>query len=319
MYITENTLKSFKNNDNLLDSLERLEESEVYPIIAGVHVLESSRLDKNIVKFEEAVKFMKDSSLSLMEFIESVAKDNRIEKDSIAFSILPESLMSNNDYMEYINALREMGNDVYVANVTETTLMSSVLDEAIELCMETNTLEPLDELFDNFRANLKNRLKQANAGALGQASAETIRRGTNYIAAGAKSGLASGLANRATNVLMGGLDTKDAHGRTIRNGRVYDMAGGGTTGELASDAANGIRNKLTGDLNNVLKALMGVDPNGRNAPGMVGAITDKIGSFNQRETKETDPVKKGMIKRIIQKLVELKNKILNRVHNKQQH
>lgn len=298
------------------------EESDSLRDIEYIPLKENSRLNKNLVRFAEAVKYMNDTSSSLLEFIHKISESNNIPVDSIAFSALPSDL-ADDDNNSLIIEMKRLNIPVY-----PETHDTTELDSVVEYCIENETVKPLLEIYDAVDRGYKRFDKSFRKGF-----AKNIGYGAAYVGsqalAGAKAGAASFLSKKGTDAVTGVMIPKKLRDKYNEFGAEFKTDSKGNKKIISKNAARqfsdsvlgGMKNQITGNVKSTVSDLLGVETKGGiayNKPGMLNLVTSKMHKVENQMTGEADPQKKSFLRRVLELLAKIRDKILNAIRGKQQ-
>ena len=304
---------------NSLGVLDRLEESSnIEPSM--VLVRESKLKHKNLVRLEEVTKFVQENNISLREALESIAKVNNLNMESFGFPVFPSNLIE--DVAVYQNAiiLKEEGFPIYINNNPGDTL-NECFSIAIAEAVTNGNTETFDTIVDILDEGIMDAIVNPAVQRATKASLPNIMGATaNAVRAGAKEGIIKGGENIVNRRAFGYFNNKtvndpdesgkkisqfDAHlKRYVPNQDARDLIGGtikGVTGNISREFINNLYNFVSsgGTTHNPQEIYNNLTHNG-------AVLANRIGN-----TK--DPRTSNMLQRMYDKLINLKNKIKERI------
>ena len=303
-----------------LDSIKNIpylteEESQELRSISNISLRENTRLNKNLIRFAEAVRYMRDTSSSLLDFIYNISESNNIPIDTIAFSALASDLANeeNHDLMREIN---EGGFKIY-----PETHSCEDLDAIVEYCIENETLKPLMEIYGSLdRANTRftSAMRSGFVKNLGYGAAYA---GSQALA-GAKAGVANFISKKGADAVSGAIIPKkikkkyaefDAEYETDAKGN-RKLKSKGNARQFTDSILGGVKGQISGNVKNAVSNLLGVETRGGvayNKPGMLNLVTSKMHTVEGQMQSAADPEKRSFLRKVLDLLARIRNKILN--------
>ena len=272
--------------DNSLD-LNRLDEG--YNVsISMIPMRESARLGENLISLEESIKYMNETDTEIADYVKHVCESNHIDN---------VYLNDNNDTEEY-----------------------KIIDSAINECFETGSLDTLDVLSEGLFNNIKQGVKSGTINGVLQGIGSAGMATVDDVTRGAKRGLHNGIVNTVDDNVFRKLDTqktlKNGNVVTQKNGAVHDfLRRHGVQNDMAHGVANHVVNGMrSGAIDGLLtrgEQLLGYDSNKPvNFQGIVNAIQSKLSGLSAKMNSTQDPNQRSFIQKILDKLTNLKNKII---------
>lgn len=304
---------------NILYDLEFLDESESYKSIPELNLMESKRLNQNILSLEEVCEYLNsDYNMTISDIIHEVSSINGVDPNTIAFSINPSTLYENEDIFYLMESLYDNGFSIY-KRYDPYSNISQGINCFIEACIESNSLKPLDILeecifneqelgsFSDYRQNEPSSADIAKA---------TVKMGAkmalNHV-------IGTGV-DYAAHKLIDSRET-DSHGRerTIKHGKIYKPLGINSEDDgfkkfFVDSTINTAKNAVTDVATTKVEQLISKGysilrgGNSQAQSQMVNKL-DNATYMLQRDM-HSNPKKRGFFQRIIDKLIALKNKIL---------
>lgn len=317
IYGTSNSI-----NSDLFNTIGYLtnEESDSLRDIENICIKENTRLNKNLIRFAEAVKYMNSTSSSLLEFIHKISETNNIPVDSIAFSALPSDLADTNNN-SLVMEMKKVNIPVYPETHDTTDL-----DTIVEYCIENDTVKPLLEIYDAVDSGYR-KFNSAFKKGVGK----NIGYGAAYIGsqalAGAKSGIASFISKKGTDAVTGAIIPTKLKDKYNTFGAEYEIGPNGKKKIISKNNARqfsdsilgGMKNQISGNVKAAVSNILGVETKGGiayNKPGMLNLVTSKMHKVENQIGAEADPQKKSFLRRVLELLAKIRDKILNLIRDK---
>lgn len=308
-------------------NLERLPMDESNSLhIELLPLVENSRLGKKVLSLESVMEFCDDTYTDIDEVVHKVANRYHLNESDIAFSVEPYSVYFDIDVNNMVQSFIENDIPFYLDGK-----MGSIEGQLIsELCTyaersgDVDVLDVLNEL--QFFDNIKNSLSAAKSGAVSGAMKGAVNVGGSFIkgaagaaARGLKAGAIHGAEDFANNRLFGKLDTTDSNGKTVRNGKVAEfmqqhISSNPEAINFANSMVNQLRSNVSEDIVHRAARLLGVAGDKINPQNLINGLTQRASYFKNRIMNgKGDPQQRSVFQRILDKLIELKNKLIARL------
>ena len=303
--------------DNSLD-LNRLDEG--YNVsISMIPMRESARLGENLISLEESIKYMNETDTEIADYVKHVCESNHIDVRSLAFTVDPASVYLDEDCYTAMKTLMEADFNVYL-NDNNDTEEYKIISSTINECFETGSLDTLDTLSEGLFNNIKQGVKSGTINGVLQGIGSAGMATVDDVTRGAKRGLHNGIVNTVDDNVFRKLDTqktlKNGNVITQKNGAVHDfLRKHGVQNDMAHGVANHVVNGMrSGAIDGLLtrgEQLLGYDSNKPvNFQGIVNAIQSKLSGLSAKMNSTQDPNQRSFIQKILDKLTNLKNKII---------
>lgn len=312
-------------DDSVLNNIDFLFEDNIsftpYDVITNIIN------NKFIVSLEEVYDHINEH-ISFDYMIESISKYNNIGKKTITFSVYPSSLYLNEDIQDlYINLI----NDDYIVQKKYDPYSneSRLIDSLIEECIRLDSIDPLDIIYTYI--NEENAYKVI-AKAIGKTTVDTARSSFNH-------GFKKGFSKEIDNKIGSFLDTSTVEHRPVyntntgrveikpvkiinRNGRIHenisDRLGLSKTGpgrDFIDDVVNDTRKSLGNNIIDGAQALLsqGLSSVKDRISGekMINKLDHSIHTLDNSLHTMPNQQKRSLFGRILDKLRELKNRIIS--------
>ena len=316
-------------NKSIGNILQELDDDDIIKSPYLLNITESLRLEKNILKLNEVIDYMKSNNKTIDDVIKEVSSIYDINPNSIAFSCYPIDLYQ--DYYTQIIAaeLNENYVPIYMMNDTLSET-SQVINQLVDLCDKINSEEPIDMITEGFFDGIKRAANSNITTTIGTQTKNIVGGfGRSVENAAKKTGSKiiddKVFGNKGYLKLDQEVTDKDGRKRIVRNARVANnvrdfakntlklgdnMTQGAVdfskflTDEIRENAPKEIVEKAS----NLLKKPF----NRANYENMVNSIDAKTQQI--RNNMNSDPQKRGIFARILDALNRLKNKILEILH-----
>lgn len=131
------------NDFDFIESLDSLNESEMYYTANMVPIRHIDRLNKNLIQLEEFVRYGNSNGITDgHKAIGAVCEASMVDNDSkIGFIVNEASLYEDDELVETAQSLKEAGYDVYICPVSESSIYYKELMEAFEQDRKVETFE----------------------------------------------------------------------------------------------------------------------------------------------------------------------------------
>ena len=308
-------------------NLERLPMDESNSLhIELLPLVENSRLGKKVLSLESVLKFCDDTYTDIDEVVHKVANRYQLNESDIAFSVEPYSVYFDTDVNNMVQSFIENDIPFYLdgkIDSIEGQLISELCTYA-ERSGDVDSLDVLNEL--QFFDNVKNAFGAAKQGATSGAMKGAVDVGGSFIKGaadaavrGLKAGAVHGAEDLLNKRLFGRLDTTDSNGHTVRNGKVEEFMGRHISSNpeainFANSMVNQLRSNVSEDIVHRAARILGVVGDKLNPQNLVNGLTQRANYFKNRiMSGKGDPQQRSIFKRILDKLIELKNKLIARL------
>jgi len=291
-----------------LSVLDRLEESS-NDNPAMVLVRESKLKQKNLLRLEEVTKYVDSNNLTLREALESIARVNNLNMESFGFSVFPSNLLE--DVSVYKNAiiLKEEGFPIYI-NQNPGDPINQCLDVLITEAAIAGNTEEFDAFIDILNEGLFNTIAPAFKN-IGINTARNLTGAAGHVIMnGAREGVLKGVENivdrRVADPINKKLEDKiKAH---VPNQDAQDFLLGMSKGF--------VNNLKRTTINNAYEALK-AGGSKMTMQDVVNDLDHKGRVLGSRIGNTSDPRTKNVLRRMYDRLIELKNKILMKIRGRQ--
>lgn len=315
-----------------LSSLPRISIDEIVDInhMDLIPIRKRELSEEYIVPLENSYKFITENNVSFEEFLEVLSESHMIDVDSLVFSIKPITIYTNEDVKCLAASLKEAGYPVYLHN-DPFSYESQVLDYICNECLETNSTKPLDQLitytlnedfsdtaaatgidglnsfFDTMRHAAVNAFKGHIDDKIGKYIDSTE---TGKVLDPQKGIVDSTITHRNTKIM-----DKVMNSPIFKN-RFWDFSDKSQNKDAWSIIGTGvedIRRQAVNFLGDAPQKLLGLDPSKPFTPSqLISAIGAKLSNLKNRLTG-SPPQQQGLISALINKLVALKNKLVQMI------
>lgn len=312
-------------------NLERLPMDEADTLhIELLPLVENSRLGKKVLSLESVMKFCDDAYTDIDEVVHKVANRYQLNESDIVFSVEPYSVYFDESINGMIQSFIENGIPFYLdckMDSIEGQLLSELCTYA-EKSGDVDSLDIFNEL--QFFDNIKNSFNAAKQGAIIGAG-KGLMNGTGGFIKGAaraavgglKAGAVSGAESLVNNRLFGKLDTTDADGKTVRNGKVEDfmkqhVSSNPEVLNFANSMVNHMRSNVSEDIVHRAARMLNMAGDKLNLQNLINGLTQRGKHFAQRiASGKGDPQQRTVLRRILDKIIELKNNLIARLRSQQ--
>ena len=308
-------------------NLERLPMDEADILhIELLPLVENSRLGKKVLSLESVIKFCDDAYTDIDEVVYKVANRYQLNESDIVFSVEPYSVYFDESVNGMIQSFIENGIPFYL-DCKMDSIEGQLLSELCTYAESTGDVDSLDVLNElQFFDNIKNSFNAAKQGAatgaikgVMQGAGGFVKGAAKAAANGLKAGAVSGAENLANNRLFGWMDNTDADGNKVRNGKVEDfmkqhISSNPEALNFANSMVDHMRSNVSEDIVHRVARLLGMAGNNLNPQNLLNGLTQRGKYFAQRiASGKGDPQQRSIFRRILDKIIELKNKLIARI------
>lgn len=307
-------------------NLERLPMDEADNLrIELLPLVENSRLGKKVLNLESVMKFCDDTYTDIDEVVHKVANLYKLNESDIVFSVEPSSVYLDESVSTMIESF--IKNDIpFYLDCKMGSLEGQLLSELCTYAERTGDTDILDVLNEfQFFDNVRNSWQAAKEGAASGAMSGIMHGGGNLLkgvtqaaVSGVKTGAVKGAENLANKKLFSWLDTRDDEGRRVKNGKLQDfmkqhISSNPEVLNFANSMADEVRSNVSQDLTYRAARLLGMVGNNLSPQNLINGLTQRAKYFGQRIANgKGDPQQRSILKRIYDKIIELKNKLIAR-------